>query len=51
MAHGIYNSSASKMQISELDGMRGIAILMVMVFHSNLAILKGSFIGVDVFLS
>ncbi|MFZ6749308.1 acyltransferase family protein [Undibacterium sp. Ren11W] len=49
MTHSIPYLGASTTRIPELDGMRGIAILLVMVFHSNLAILKGGFIGVDIF--
>lgn len=33
----------------ELDGLRGIAILAVMLFHTEISIFKGGFIGVDVF--
>ncbi len=35
--------------IPELDGLRGAAILSVMVFHSGALFLKGGFIGVDIF--
>ncbi|MBK8182880.1 MAG: acyltransferase [Candidatus Competibacteraceae bacterium] len=33
----------------ELDGLRGIAILAVMLFHTEMSIFKGGFIGVDIF--
>lgn len=35
--------------VPELDGIRGIAILLVMLFHIGTPIFKGGFIGVDVF--
>lgn len=35
--------------ISELDGLRGAAILAVMIFHAGAPFLRGGFIGVDVF--
>lgn len=33
----------------EIDGLRALAILPVIIFHSGLNILKGGFIGVDIF--
>lgn len=33
----------------EIDGLRAISILPVILFHSGLSILSGGFIGVDVF--
>lgn len=35
--------------VPELDGLRGAAILGVMVFHARAPFLKGGFIGVDIF--
>jgi len=35
--------------IPALDGMRAIAILLVLIFHINESILPGGFVGVDVF--
>lgn len=35
--------------IPELDGIRGIAILLVMIFHIGNPIFRGGFIGVDIF--
>src|SRR4051812_474497 len=32
-----------------LDGIRGVAILFVMMFHSSVYSLSGGFIGVDIF--
>ena len=40
----------SKMQYRpEIDGIRAIAVLSVVIFHSGLGILKGGFLGVDLF--
>lgn len=33
----------------ELDGLRGVAILVVMVFHAGMDVLSGGFFGVDIF--
>ena len=35
--------------ISELDGLRGIAILMVIAIHAHMSFATGGFIGVDLF--
>ncbi|MHC4270388.1 MAG: acyltransferase family protein, partial [Planctomycetota bacterium] len=35
--------------IRELDGIRGVSILAVMLFHAGAPFLKGGFIGVDIF--
>jgi len=35
--------------VPELDGMRGVAILAVMIFHAGAPFLQGGFIGVDIF--
>src|SRR5882724_10210436 len=33
----------------DIEGMRAVAVLMVIAFHANLGGLKGGFVGVDVF--
>ena len=43
------NSKSSFSYISGLDGLRGVAILFVMLHHSGLHLFRGGFIGVDVF--
>ena len=42
-------SDAKLAYAPELDGLRGIAILAVMLFHTEMSIFKGGFIGVDIF--
>lgn len=35
---------------SEIDGLRTLAIVPVIIFHSGLKIAPGGFIGIDIFL-
>ncbi len=37
------------MRITSLDGLRGFAVLLVMVYHSFMPYTRGGFIGVDIF--
>jgi peptidoglycan/LPS O-acetylase OafA/YrhL len=34
---------------ADVEGMRAVAVLLVMLFHSGLAVVRGGFVGVDVF--
>lgn len=36
-------------RISEIQGLRGVAVISVLLFHAGLPVLKGGFLGVDVF--
>lgn len=40
---------AKRRYVSGLDGLRALAVLMVLVYHGNVAWLPGGFLGVDVF--
>ena len=33
----------------DIDGLRAISILLVVLFHSKVSVLSGGFVGVDVF--
>lgn len=35
----------------EIDGLRALAVIMVVLFHTDIPYLTGGFVGVDVFLS
>lgn len=37
------------MRVSSLDGLRGFAVILVMIFHTFLPYTQGGFIGVDIF--
>ena len=34
----------------EIDGLRALAVIPVMLFHANVSLIPGGYIGVDVFL-
>ena len=38
-----------KVYRTEIDGLKGFAILMVIIYHLNPNILSGGFLGVDIF--
>jgi peptidoglycan/LPS O-acetylase OafA/YrhL len=42
-------ASMKTMYRPEIDGLRAISILLVVLFHSNMPVLSGGFVGVDVF--
>ena len=42
-------SSAAPARRADLDGLRGLAVLLVVGFHAGLAALRGAFVAVDVF--
>ena len=45
----VKNNRLKSGYVPELDGLRGVAILAVMIFHAGAPFLKGGFIGVDIF--
>ena len=47
--HPIYNQSSQQKYRPDIDGLRAFAVLSVVVFHAFPSLLKGGFIGVDVF--
>lgn len=55
VAHHAQNSTQNKTSLTkkrrvlELDGIRGLAIIAVLLYHLRPAILRGGFIGVTVF--
>lgn len=42
---------ASSKYFAHVDGLRAIAVLIVILFHLDIAPFQGGYIGVDIFLS
>ncbi|HEY7204600.1 MAG TPA: acyltransferase [Methylomirabilota bacterium] len=42
-------SSSGRTHLDSLDGVRGVAVLTVMLYHARIASFRGGFLGVDIF--
>ena len=49
MSEGHDKKNVSLAYVPELDGLRGIAIIAVMLFHFKIPFIEGGFLGVDIF--
>ena len=47
--NSVTNAIKRQQYLPHLDGLRAIAVLFVMIYHTDLGILPGGFIGVDIF--
>ena len=48
-AHDRAITSGERHRLPQLDGLRSVAVLLVVAFHSGISALRGGFVGVDVF--
>lgn len=44
-----FSSYKPKHYLPHIDGLRGIAVLVILLFHLDVSIFKGGFVGVDIF--